>query len=117
MHFAQRLHDPSLAPRNAALPWIVSSVGDPWRERGRANCTADFNRREHVIDRAPTNRRILIGDRSVLVALILEHIRIDRANAQTTRLCRRHQRARVGPTAIDRQIPQHMNGDARARTR
>ena len=86
MYFAQCIGKPALAAYDASLAGVVGAVCKPQDQHIRSNSASNLDGCQYVFDRAASHRLIFVGDRPMLVALVLEEIRVDGSNAETARV-------------------------------
>jgi len=85
---------------------VIRTVGEPRREIPRTQKVGDFDAIQNVIERFPPYGRIGVADRSVLIFLVLEDIRIDRAGPDAIFSAERIDVADV--VGAIRQVPLHV---------
>src|SRR6201981_3529697 len=77
MRFLKCFRKPLLALTDVGRPGIIRTVRKPKRNIPRVQALGDFDAVFGMLQSPPTDRAIRIPERSVLVFLILEEIRID----------------------------------------
>ncbi len=71
-----------LAGRNVVLTWVVGAVGEPQLEIARAGGVHDVDAFQQVVKSLAAHPRVRMGDGAELVVLVLEDVRVDRADLQ-----------------------------------
>ena len=115
MHHAERFGEPVLALADVLRARVVRAVGEPQRDVARAQLTGDVDALAQVGERLGAHRRIGVAHRAVLVALILEQVRVDGAGADAVLPLEGLDARDVADAA--RQVPQHVQGQRRAGAR
>ena len=85
---------------------IVRAVGEPQRQVAAAQTLSDFDAVQNMLQSLFPNLAIGIAERSVLVDLVLKHVRVDGAGAQS--MLRRECLNAANTAGSFRQIPQHV---------
>ena len=114
MHARQPFGEPALALADIGGAGIVRSVGKPERHVAAAECARQADAVETMLHGALADLGLWIAERTELVVLILEQVRVDGADANTGgRRCRLHG---CDIALAVRQIPQHVQRHRRTRT-
>src|SRR5262249_46703010 len=100
-----------LALADVPLPRIVRAVGKPETEQVRTRRPGDPDAAEDVVERAPPDRPIAVGERPELVALVLKDVGVDGADAQAPRPGAGRDLGGVNPRG---EVPERVNGNRRA---
>src|SRR5579872_6831494 len=108
MHGAQDLLHPVDPAADALRPGVVRSIGQPDGQIARLQNLRNLNRVQQVLQRDAADRRVRVADRSVLVLLVLEQIRIDGTGAHA--VLRLEGANVLGIANAAGEIPQHMQG-------
>jgi hypothetical protein len=75
----QRLGQPVLAGPDVVLARVVGAVGEPQLEVARAGLVHDVDALEEVVDRLAPDPRVGVADAAEHVVVVLEDVRVDRA--------------------------------------
>ena len=110
---AQGFFETLFARTDAALAGIVRAVGKPQRETIAADRLTDRHGVDAMLERGGANDRVVVTERTPLVALVLEEIGIDGTDLHAVFAREAGDRLRV-LTGLE--VPLHVNGHRRATT-
>ena len=79
----ERVAEAILPSTHVVLAGVVGSLGEPDLQVARTCGVHDVDALEVMVDRLPPNALVVVGERSELVVLVLERVRVDRAQRDT----------------------------------
>src|SRR3954470_5920814 len=107
VHRVQGLGEAVLALADRVLARVVGAVGEPQLEVARPGLIHHVDALEEMVERLATHPRVGVGDAAELVVVVLEDVRVDRAQLDAVILRGRRERAEV----VDL-VPGDVQGDA-----
>src|SRR6266567_1811157 len=109
MRFFQHIGEPLLALPDICGPGVVRAVRKPHRDVSAVQSPCYLNAVFGMLQRAPANCWIWIGERPILVFLVLEQVRVDRARENSMTIRKPPDILRAAHSV--RTVPKHMQRD------